>query len=132
MGKLDGKTAIVTGAGRGIGRSIALKLASEGAHVVVNDLDEAPTLDVTAEINDGGLPEALAFPGDVTGADFGDRVVDAALEKYRQLDIVVNNAGYIWNTSILKHSDEQWQARISGMRRGPRPNAARRRRVARS
>ena len=112
MGKLDQKVAIVTGAGRGIGRCIALKLASEGAHVIVNDLDEGPTLEVTAELNNGGGPGAVAFSGDVTAADFGDRIVAAALEAFGQLDIVVNNAGYIWNTSILNHSDEQWQAMI--------------------
>ena len=112
MGELDKKTAIVTGAGRGIGRCIALKLSSEGAYVVVNDLDGASTLDVTSEINDSGGPRALAFPGDVTGADFGDHIVAAALDEFGQLDIVVNNAGYIWNTSILNHSDKQWQAML--------------------
>jgi 3-oxoacyl-[acyl-carrier protein] reductase len=112
VGKLDQKTAIVTGAGRGIGRCIALKLASEGAHVVVNDLDEAPTLEVTAEINHGRGPRALPYPGDVTGVEFGNRIVAAALDEFGQLDIVVNNAGYIWNTSILKNTDEQWQAML--------------------
>jgi 3-oxoacyl-[acyl-carrier protein] reductase len=110
MAKLDGKVAIVTGSGRGIGREIALKLAHEGAHVVVNDLDQEPAAEVAAQINGGEGPKALAFPGDVTEADFGDRIVKAALDEFGQLDIVVNNAGYIWNTSILNHTDEQWQA----------------------
>lgn len=110
VGKLEKKVAIVTGSGRGIGREIALKLAAEGAHVVVNDLDDGPATEVAMEINGGAGPEALPFPGDVTETDFGDRIVQATLDKFGRLDIVVNNAGYIWNTSILNHTDEQWDA----------------------
>lgn len=113
MGKLEKKVAIVTGSGRGIGREIALKLAAEGAHVVVNDLDDGPATEVAMEINGGVGPEALPFPGDVTETDFGDRIVQAALDKFGRLDIVVNNAGYIWNTSILNHTDEQWDAMMA-------------------
>ncbi|NQV20243.1 MAG: SDR family oxidoreductase [Rhodospirillales bacterium] len=113
MGKLQKKVAIVTGSGRGIGREIALKLAAEGAHVVVNDLDDGPATEVTIEINGGAGPEALPFPGDVTETDFGDRIVQATLDKFGRLDIVVNNAGYIWNTSILNHTDEQWDAMMA-------------------
>ena len=111
MGKLDGKVALVSGSGRGIGRAIALKLASEGAIIVVNDLDEAPGNAVAAEIRDGG-GQALAVNGSVTGDGFADRFVGAALEEFGGLDIIVNNAGYTWDASIQKHSDEQFQAML--------------------
>ena len=71
MGKLDGKSAYVTGGGRGIGREIAFKLASEGASVVVNDLDAAPANEVVAEIMAMG-GAALAVPGSVTEPEFAD------------------------------------------------------------
>src|SRR5450432_3156519 len=69
QGKVEGRVALVTGAGRGIGRSVALKLAGEGAHVVVNDLDAEPTQAVVDEIRAAG-GEAIGFPGSVTAPDF--------------------------------------------------------------
>ena len=107
--KLEGKVAIVTGAGRGIGRCIALKFANEGASVVVNDLDAAPANEVVAEIRAAG-GQALAFPCNVTAPDFGDRLVKATLEAFGGIDIIVNNAGYTWDNVIQKMSDEQWDA----------------------
>ena len=92
QGKVQGRVALVTGAGRGIGRSIALKLASEGAHVVVNDLDAAPTESVVAEIKAMG-GEAIGFPGSVTKPEFGDMVIAKAMDTYKSIDIIVNNAG---------------------------------------
>ncbi len=109
MGKLDGRVAIVTGSGRGIGRSIALKLAAEGASVVVNDLDEAPADEVVAEITAAG-GRAVAHPGSVTEADFAEGFVAAAVESFGGLDIVINNAGYTWDTVVQKMGDEQWDA----------------------
>ncbi len=106
---LAGKVAIVTGSGRGIGREIALKFASQGAKVVVNDLDAAPANEVVAEIEKLG-GEALAFPCNVTAPDFGTRLVKATLDKFGAIDIIVNNAGYTWDTVIQKMSDEQWDA----------------------
>jgi 3-oxoacyl-[acyl-carrier protein] reductase len=109
MGKLEGKSALVTGAGRGIGRSIALKLASEGARVVVNDLDEGPARDVVEEIGKNG-GEAIAVPGSVTGEGFPQRFARAAVDSYGGIDIIINNAGYTWDTVIQRMTDEQWHA----------------------
>lgn len=111
MKKLQGKVALVTGSGRGIGRAIALKLASEGARVVVNDLDAAPADETIAAIRAAGS-EAAACLGDVTASDFGTRMVDTALKQFGGLDIIVNNAGYAWDSVIQKVGDEQWQAML--------------------
>ena len=110
-GKLNGKTALVTGSGRGIGRAIALKLASEGARVVVNDLDTDPANDVVAEIRAMG-GDAVACPGSVSASDFADRFIGTALEHYNGVDIIINNAGYTWDSVIQKMTDEQWYAMI--------------------
>ena len=111
MSKLAGKIALVSGSGRGIGRAIALKLAAEGARVVVNDLDDTPANEVVAEIRAAG-GEAIAYNGDVTAPDFGDRFVAAAMETYGGLDIIVNNAGYTWDSTIQKMTDAQFQAMV--------------------
>jgi 3-oxoacyl-[acyl-carrier protein] reductase len=102
----------VTGAGRGIGRAIALKLASEGANIVVNELDEAPGAEVVREIRQRGARAALVH-GDVTAPDFGTRFVAAALEHFGTPDIIVNNAGYIWDNVIQKTVDEQFEAMLA-------------------
>ncbi len=109
MGKLDGKVALVTGSGRGIGRSLALKLAADGARVVINDLDADPAHEVLAEIKAMG-GEAAACVGSVTDASFADRFVKTAVDHFGGIDIIVNNAGYTWDNVIQKMSDEQWQA----------------------
>ncbi|WP_420750355.1 SDR family NAD(P)-dependent oxidoreductase [Rhodococcus sp. O3] len=109
MGKLNGKTAIVTGAGRGIGRSIALQLAAEGANVVVNDLDAVPATEVVDEITGAG-GAAVACAGSVTDPEFADRFVGTATQNFGGLDIIVNNAGYTWDSVIQKMTDEQWDA----------------------
>ena len=109
--KLEGKVALVTGSGRGIGRAIALKLASEGARVVVNDLDDAPAQEVVQAVRDIG-GEAVACVGNVGAPDFAERFVGTAIEHYKGLDIIVNNAGYTWDNVIQKMTDEQWYALI--------------------
>ena len=111
MSELQGKAAIVTGSGRGIGRSIAIRLAKAGATVVVNDLDDEPAAEtIDLIVNAGG--RAIACNGDVAAPDFGERIVDAALDGLGGLDIIVNNAGYIGNTTIKRNTDEQWQAML--------------------
>ncbi|MGY6270980.1 SDR family NAD(P)-dependent oxidoreductase [Achromobacter denitrificans] len=109
MNKLTGKSAIVTGAGRGIGREVALKLASEGARVVVNDLDADPAHEVIELIRSRG-GEAAPCVGSVTATDFAERLIGTAVEQFRGIDIVVNNAGYTWDNVIQKMTDEQWHA----------------------
>jgi 3-oxoacyl-[acyl-carrier protein] reductase len=109
MGTLDGKVAIVSGSGRGIGREIALKLAGEGAKVVVNDLDADPAKDTVATIESTG-GRAVACVGSVTDVDFGEQFVQTAVENFGGLDIIVNNAGYTWDSVIQKMTDEQWDA----------------------
>ena len=110
--KLEGKVALVSGSGRGIGREIALKLASEGARVVINDLDEAPALDTVQTIQSRG-GQAVACVGSVAAADFGERFVETALKHYGGLDIIVNNAGYTWDNVVQKMSDDQWEAMLA-------------------
>lgn len=109
--KLDGKVALVTGGGRGIGRSIALKLASEGARIVVNDLDPGPAQETVQSVQDAG-GTAVACVGSVTAPDFAERLINVAASEYQGLDIVVNNAGYTWDSVIQKMTDEQWYAMI--------------------
>ncbi|QDC39555.1 SDR family NAD(P)-dependent oxidoreductase [Sphingobium fuliginis] len=111
MRRLDGKVAIISGSGRGIGRELAFKLAGQGASVVVNDLDEAPANEVVTQIRDAG-GTATACIGDVTADEFGERFVRTALETFGGLDIIVNNAGYTRDGVIQKQTDEQFQAML--------------------
>ena len=107
--KLNRKVALITGSGRGIGRAIALKLASEGARLVVNDIDAEVAEQVVREI---GTTQAIACPGDVSAPDFGERFVRAATNAFGAIDIIVNNAGYTWDSFIDKMTDEQFDAMI--------------------
>lgn len=109
MGKLDGRVALVSGSGRGIGRAIAEKLAVEGARVVVNDLDPGPAKETVAAIEAAG-GAAIACPGSVTDDDFAERFVQAGVDEFGGLDIVVNNAGYTWDSVVQKMTDDQWDA----------------------
>ena len=109
--KLDAKVALITGSGRGIGRAIALKLASEGARIVVNDLDAEPAQETVQAIRDAG-GQAVACVGSVAAPDFADRFIATAIDAYQGLDIIVNNAGYTWDNVIQKMSDEQWLAML--------------------
>jgi 3-oxoacyl-[acyl-carrier protein] reductase len=109
--KLAGRVALISGGGRGIGRATALKLASEGASVVVNDLDEDPAIETVAAIETAG-GRAIACVGNVTAEDFGARFVATALDAFGGLDIIVNNAGYTRDGVIHRQTDEQFQAML--------------------
>jgi len=111
MGLLEGKVAIISGSGRGIGRAAAEIFAREGAAVVVNDLDKEPANEVVEYIKSQG-GRAAACPGNVTAPDFGDRFVKTAIDTFGGLDIIINNAGYTWDAVIQNMTDEQWYAMI--------------------
>jgi 3-oxoacyl-[acyl-carrier protein] reductase len=108
-GTLEGKVALVTGSGRGIGRAVALKLASSGAKLVVNDLDRDVAEEAAGEIRALG-GEAVACVGNVMAPDFAERFIKTATDNFQGLDIIVNNAGYTWDSVVQKMTDEQWYA----------------------
>ena len=108
MGLLDGKSAIVTGSARGIGRATAELFAREGAKVLINDLDGDVAQQAAKEI-DG---ETAVHAGDLTEEGATDELVKTALDAFGQVDILVNNAGYTWDGVIHKISDEQFQAML--------------------
>lgn len=119
MGCLEGKVAVITGAGNGIGRSHALYFAAEGARVVVNDLgcnrdgtgDSDAAAEVVAEITKAG-GEAVAN-GDAVGSfEAADRIIQAAIDAFGQIDVLVNNAGILRDRTILKMEPEEWSSVI--------------------
>jgi len=120
MGALDGKVAIVTGAGRGIGREIALDLARQGARVVVNDLGGAANGsgasrvadEVAAEIRAAG-GEAAANCDTVATVAGGEAIFGTAIDSFGALDILVNNAGILRDRTIFKMSEADWDAVIA-------------------
>ena len=108
---LRSKAALVTGAGRGIGRAIAEQLAASGAAVMINDLEEAPAGEARDALRAaGGRAETSA--GDITDSSFPQKLVDATIAAFGSIDIIVNNAGYMWNNLIQKTADEQFQAML--------------------
>ena len=106
---LKDKVAIITGAGRGIGRAAALMFAAEGAKVVVSDRDAAPAEETVVDIQKSG-GEAIAYVGDVLAPEFAEGIVKAAADKWGDLHIIVNNAGFTWDAVIHKMTDEMWDA----------------------
>jgi len=104
---LADRVALISGSGRGIGREIALKLASAGASVVVNDLDQDFAENTVAEITAAG-GSAVSCVGSVTDRDFADKFVNTAVENFGGLHIIVNNAGYTWDNVVQKMTDQQW------------------------
>jgi NAD(P)-dependent dehydrogenase (short-subunit alcohol dehydrogenase family) len=118
--KLDGKVAVVTGAGRGIGREHALALARAGAKIIVNDLgaslagegaDEGPAHDVVREIEALG-GEAIADGEDVADFDGAKRLIDGAIAAFGRLDILVNNAGILRDRMLVNMEEHEWDAVI--------------------
>lgn len=105
---LTGKTAIVTGGSRGIGRSIVLELAKEGAHVVFTyHSSEAKALELVAEIEQIGA-QGLAVKSDASSFGAAKELCDAAVEKFGSIDIIVNNAGITRDTLLLRMNETQW------------------------
>ncbi len=116
MARLDGRVAIVTGAGRGIGRSVALLLASEGASVVVNDLggavdgsghDTGPANDVVAEIAESG-GKAIANGADISDHAAAEQLVESAIEQFGRLDVLVNVAGILRDRMVFNMTEQEW------------------------
>jgi 3-oxoacyl-[acyl-carrier protein] reductase len=108
MGVLDGKSAIVTGSARGIGRATAELLAAQGAQVLINDLDG----DVAEQASKEIAGETAVFSGDLTKGDAPEKLVQSAIDAFGKIDIIVNNAGYTIDAPIHKMSDEQFQAML--------------------
>jgi 3-oxoacyl-[acyl-carrier protein] reductase len=108
---LAGKTALVTGAGRGIGRAIATKLATCGAAVMVNDLDDAALCETRCTLRNAGY-RVERMVGDLIQPSFPEQLIEATLSAFGSVDIIVNNAGYSWDNVIQKTTDEQFQAML--------------------
>ncbi|MDD5093974.1 MAG: SDR family oxidoreductase [Dehalococcoidia bacterium] len=107
MGRLDGKVAVVTGSGRGIGKAIAELFAKEGASVVINDVDEAVALGAAREIEGAGGKAAVCV-ADIRLPEESKKLIDTAIEKFGKLDILVNNAGIARDNLASRMTDEQW------------------------
>ena len=108
MGVLDGRSAIVTGSARGIGRATAELLVAQGAQVLINDLDGDVAEQAAGEING----ETAVFAGDLTKPGAADELVAKAIDSFGKIDIIVNNAGYTLDAPIHKMTDEHFQAMI--------------------
>jgi len=104
---LQGKIALVTGAGRGIGRAIAIKLANDGALVAVNSFSAKNADEVTSQICATG-GQAMSFPADIASPESVKQLFDTLLSKYDGIDILINNAGILRDQLLLRVSDEDW------------------------
>jgi 2-hydroxycyclohexanecarboxyl-CoA dehydrogenase len=109
MGRLDGKVAIVTGAGRGIGRAIAEKLATEGARVVVSDINEGSAQETARAI--GG--ESVGLRADVTSKASVEAMVKEVMDRFGRVDILVNNAGWDKTGPFLESNESDWDKIIA-------------------
>lgn len=108
---LANKTAVITGAGRGIGRAIAQKLAAAGASTLLVDIDDSALDEAKNDLQKAGA-KLSAIAGDLSDSRFPQAVIDRAVQEFGSVDIIVNNAGYTWDNVIQKTSDEQFQAML--------------------
>jgi len=111
MGKLEGKVAIISGSGRGLGKSFAINMAKEGASVVVNDVDESAN-EVIDEIGFNG-GKAVAVIGGVGTVETAEKLVNTAIDKFGKLDILVNNAGILRDSLVHRMKEKQWDEVIT-------------------
>src|SRR6266480_6639221 len=111
MGMIEGKVAILTGSGRGIGAATAKMFGAEGASVVVSDLDPTPAEETAGAIRNAG-GKAIVVVGDVTDPAFPAQLIGATLDTFGGIDIIVNNAGYTWDAVIQNMTDKQWYAML--------------------
>ena len=109
---LKDRVAIITGSGRGIGQAVAKLFASEGAKVVVSDIDAEPANETVAQIKEAG-GEAISYVGDATGENFADGIVKAAADAFGGIHILVNNAGFTWDGTVHKMTDKMWDAMLN-------------------
>jgi 3-oxoacyl-[acyl-carrier protein] reductase len=109
MGVLDDKVAIVTGSARGIGRATAELLSSQGAKVLINDLDADVAEQTAGEI----AGETVVYGGDLTADGAADELVKTAVDAFGRIDIIVNNAGYTLDAPIHKMSDDWWEKMLA-------------------
>jgi 3-oxoacyl-[acyl-carrier protein] reductase len=109
---LKGRTALVTGSGRGIGKAIAKRLVAAGANVMLNDMDETLLLEAEADLGFGHAERVSHVTGDLTDPSTPAAVVKAVLGAFGSIDIIVNNAGYSWDSVIQKTTDDQFKAML--------------------
>src|SRR5436305_11927586 len=111
MGMIEDKVAILTGSGRGIGAATAKLFGIEGASIVVSDLNSTPADETAAAIRAAGS-KAVVVAGDVTDPAFPAQLIQATLDSFGGIDIIVNNAGYTWDAVIQNMTDKQWYAML--------------------
>ncbi|HAJ30766.1 MAG TPA: 3-oxoacyl-ACP reductase, partial [Gammaproteobacteria bacterium] len=108
---LRSKIALVTGAGQGIGRATAQRLARAGVNLVIQDIDEAALAETARHLKTFEV-DVLSLTGDLTEPDLPEQVIKDCVDAFGGLDIIINNAGYIWNGAMHNHSEAQWQAML--------------------